>query len=513
MRRSLLSLALGLALSLGCGDASDGPGGSESSGSPSGGNDGPPGGGGSGAHGGDDGGDGPFLYGMNAGYYNPDLDDVELAELGMAAGANSQRMKLFEPFLEQWGDGVRVEQSKRYLEMGMEDLVCFIIGATPEHSNAPPGADNEHYSPKGLYEPIFTDAGDVNPQNHWAKFVERLVKTYRPYIHTWEVWNEPDQVGGNWQATQAWTTDPPNPSDLVWWNDTIFAYIRMLRVTTQVVRKFDPEGRVALGGIGYSSFLDAILRYTDEPTSGKVDADHPEKGGAWFDVVSYHYYPVFTPGSSDAGAKGIVAAHESYRAVLAKHGVTGKSFIVTESGAPRYKLGSYPGGVEYAHNYLLKAMALAHDAGVRRIDWFILGDSADAGSSDESFRFMGLYENLVPVTNPANAVITENGTAYATIGGLLKGSLADREATKELGLPAGTNGVALQTADGERAYVVWAEAADENGSGDVTLPLGGDGKLYRWDHAKTKASETVAAPGGEASVHVTSSPVIVIGPR
>ena len=280
------------------------------------------------------------------------------------------------------------------------------------------------------------------------------MKTYSPYIHTWEVWNEPDQVGGNWQATQTWATQPPKPSDLVWWNDTIFSYIRLLRVTYAVVHKLDPLGKIALGGIGYPSYLDALLRYTDEPVAGAVDAtNYPQKGGAYFDLVSYHYYPVFSPGSSDVGAKGLVTLHDQLQTELTKAAVN-KGFIITESGAPRYALGGNPGGVDYAHNYLLKAMALAQGAGIQRIDWFILGDAKDPGASTDSFAFMGLYQNLTSVSAPANAKITETGTAYATMGELLDGSLSDPAATAALGLPSGTNGVALRLSNQKRAYVV-----------------------------------------------------------
>ena len=279
MRRSLSVLASILALVAACGGddgngSSDGKGGAGTGG----GNDGPTSWGAGNNGSGDDGKDGTFVYGMNGGYYNGDLNDVELAHLGVTAGVNSQRMKLMEPFLDEWGNEVRLPQTKEYLGMGMEDLVCFVVGMTEEHSNAPPGESTDHYSPKNLYEPIFTDDGEVNPNNHWAKILERLVKTYGSYIHQWEVWNEPNQVGGNWQATTNWDTDPPNPSNLVWWNDSIFTYIRMLRVTYQVVHKFDPKGKVTLGGIGYNAYLDALLRYTDEPTAGRSTKRIPRRG-------------------------------------------------------------------------------------------------------------------------------------------------------------------------------------------------------------------------------------------
>ena len=475
-----------------------------------------------GGHGGSAGGGGggttagtAFSYGLNLGYYNSQLNDTESSQLGLAAGANSHRHKLSEPFLDTWGDDIHVAELTAMTQAGEQDLVCFIVGATAAHSNAPAGAadyERDHYSQKNLWEPVFTASGDVNPNNYWAAFVERLVKTYSPFIHTWEVWNEPDQVGGNWQVTQAWDTDPPKPSDLVWWNDTIFAYIRMLRVTHEVVHKLDPKGRVALGGLGYPSFLGAILRYTDEPTMGKVDADHPEKGGAYFDVVSYHYYPVFGPGNSDVGAKGIIDLHDQLQAELDKAGVTGKRYIVTESGAPHQAFGTTPGGADYARNYLMKSMALAQHAGVERIDWFILGDDEPVGASTNPFNYMGLYFDLSAVGDPKDAKITETGVAYATMGHLLAGSLSDKVGTAALALPSGTRGVALRTTGNKHAYVVWAEATDEKATGTVSLPAAGEALVYRWDHSQTKAMDTLSPAAGKVEVSVTSSPVIVIAP-
>jgi hypothetical protein len=453
-----------------------------------------------------------FTYGLNLGYYNASLDDTTDAALGMAAGADSHRHKLTEVFLDQWGTTIHVPELQAMIAAGEIDIVCNLNGPAAANSNAPAGGDTEEFSPKNLWEPVLTSTGDVNPANTWAAFVARVVTTYSPYIHTWEVWNEPDQVGGNWQATETWDTTPPVPSDLIWWNDTIFAYIRLLHVTYQVVHKLDPLGKVTLGGIGYPSFLDAILRYTDEPTAGAVTADYPEKGGAYFDVVSYHYYPIFAPGNSDVGAAGLITLHDELQAELTKAGVT-RPFIITETGAPRYAVGGDPGGVDYAHDYLAKAMALAQGAGIGRIDWFILGDSADPGASTNPDDYMGLYENLTTVTAPASAVITETGTAYATLGHLLAGSLSDPATTAALALPSGTAGVALRMPDQKHAYVVWATAATgEAATGTVTLPAAGAASVYAWDYSSTQAVATAMPAGGTVQVSVTSAPVVVIAP-
>ncbi len=452
----------------------------------------------------------PFAYGMNFGYYNSSLTDVKAAQLARAAGGRSHRHKLTEPFLDQWGDKIHINELDTMTKAGDGNLICFLIGASAAHSKAPSGGDLEHYAPKNLYEPIFTATGDINPNNYWATFVARVVTNYKPYIHQWEVWNEPDQVGGNWQATQSWATSPPKPSDLGWWNDSIFAYIRMLRVTYAVVHKLDPAGLVTLGGIGYPSFLNAILRYTDEETAGAVDAGHPDKGGAYFDLVSYHYYPVFAPGNSDVGAAGLVKLHDDLEAELDRAGVTGKGFVITESGAPRYAFGTTPGGSAYARNYLVKAMTRAQATAIRRIDWFILGDGVDPGASMDGFAYMGLYQNLKIVTDPANAIITESGTAYQTLADALSGGVADRDATVALGFATGTRGVAMRASNGNKAWVVWAEGSDENATGKVSLANSGDVEVRAWDYSKTHAASTKSPTAGHIDIDVSSSPVIVL---
>ena len=53
----------------------------------------------------------------------------------------------------------------------------------------------------------------------------------------------------------------------------LFEYIRLLRVTRAAARLADPGARIAVGGLGYPSFLSALLRYTDNPDDGSVSAD------------------------------------------------------------------------------------------------------------------------------------------------------------------------------------------------------------------------------------------------
>ena len=473
-------------------------------------------GGGGGGNGGSGGGalGGAFRYGINTGFFTAKVADADSAALAVKAGANSMRAKLSEQHLTTWGDEIEVNDMKAYQALGMTDLVAFLGGPIAEHSTAPPGKapwELEFYSPKNLYEPIFLPNGEVNPDNHWASFVARVAKTYGPWLKMYEIWNEPDQVGGNWQATLAWDKEPPKPADLLWWNDTIFAYVRMLRIAHEVIPKYDPDGLVALGGIGYPSFLGAILRYTDEPTSGAVSGDFPQKGGAYFDVVSYHYYPVFSPGNSDVGAEGLLKLKGELEAKLAGAQVSGKSWVVTESGAPRQSFDGKPGGESYARNYLLKLMTLGQGAGLLGIDWYLLGDGKKVGSSQDPFEFMGLYLNYSDAQGKDDAQITPTGVAYATIGKLLGGALADPAGTGALALPPGVSGGAFQTKDGKRAFVLWArDGQSEGAKASYKLPLDQPVAVHAWDHSATGSAEKRSPEGGGIPLELTSAPVIVV---
>ncbi len=449
-----------------------------------------------------------FRHGENAGYWGPGIDDSESAMLAVAAGCDSQRVSLPATYLAQWGDDIEEHDFGTYASVGMDHLVVFLTSPTRDHSTAPASAaDDElaHYSPTGLYEPTFLADGSVNPANFWASYVSRVIAHYGPSIDIYEVWNEPDQVGGNWQATQTWDTQPPTPSDLIWWNDTIFSYIRMLRVTHEVVQRLDPTGAVTPGGIGYPNFLAALLRYTDEPTSGAMDADHPSTGYAYMDVLSYHYYPVFAPGNSDVGADGLIAARDAYDAVFAHAGLSPLGYVVTESGAPRRMVGTTQGSPEYARNYLLKIMTRGHAEGLLGIDWFVLGEPAAPATS---FDAMGLYESYASATMVSECHIDDTGVAYATLGHHLHAAHHDPSAS----IPTGAEGAGFTAADGSHVLVLWVRGTDENAHATVTLTSDHAWMQHAWDWSRTHAETTLTPSGGSIALDLTSAPVFLTAP-
>jgi hypothetical protein len=456
-----------------------------------------------------------FRLGDNPGFYGSGIDRRESAQLSVAAGASSLRTTLPEYYLQKWGDTIEVEDYASYLPLGLGHHVCFLIGPSHEHSNAPADAQDyelAHYSPKNLYEPIFKD-GNVNPNNYWAAYVERVVKTYGQYLDMYEVWNEPDQVGGNWQATEAWDKTPPNAKDLIWWNDSIFSYIRMLRITHEVVHKFDQDASVTVGGIGYGSFLSALLRYTDEPKAGAVNADYPNTAAKYLDILSFHYYPVFGGGTSDAGADGLLAARDDYRARLQAAGAGDRQFVVTETGAPRYAVGGMVGGTDYAASYLLKVMTLGHYEGLVGVDWFAQGDGAAIGASSDSFAYMGLYFDYSKATQVSDAKLSPQGQAYAWLKGWLPNTAADPGALAKLELPEDVRGAAF-LADGERhLYVLWAHTTtDEAATAMFSLPATGPANVRTFSLEKGETLATVEPSAGGIALSLTGMPTVIETP-
>ncbi|WP_437607031.1 hypothetical protein WMF20_39995 [Sorangium sp. So ce834] len=392
----------------------------------------------------------------------------------------------------------------------MADHIGFLIGSeSVELTTAPPGAadwQNEHYIPKSLYEPIFAADGTVNPNNAWASYVYRTVDTYKTWIHVWHAWNEPDWVA-DWRVTQTWATEPPKAADLPRFNGSIFDYIRMLRVTKEAARKADPSAQIATGGIGYPAFLSAILRYTDNPEGGAITPSYPEKGGAYIDVVDFHYYPIFSPKSSDASVDDLLASKDAFAAALAEAGVQVEGWNVSESGAPLAPTPEYPevGSPEYARNYLIKVMTLAQAHGIGGVDWFILSNGEEG--SDDVFGHMGLYNDVGALTSVDQATKTDLGKAYTTLNEVLFGASYDDGATKELALPRDARGVVFEKG-GKRRIALWAATPSdtEDASANVELATSSGFDVHAWDGAQTSAD----ARDGKVTLALSGSPVLLV---
>ncbi|MGC4095399.1 MAG: hypothetical protein QM756_47240 [Polyangiaceae bacterium] len=458
---------------------------------------------------------GAFRYGFNAGYPNPAFNDQDLAGLGVRSGVTSQRVSLPEQHLDKWGYEIELSDVKGYRALGMGELVGFLTSPTRAHSSAPTSATDDQvgfYIPKNLYEPIVGSDGKVNPDNYWANYVFRAVSTYGEWIKVWEVWNEPDWVA-DWQTTLGWTTSAPTAAQLPRFNGSVFDYVRMLRVSQVAARLADPKAKIATGGLGYASFLDAVLRYTDEPTQGKIDGDHPSTGAGYIDVLSFHHYPIYTTGNSEAGVDGFLKQQQTFAALVNKAGIS-VGWECTETGAPHVALTGVPSGPDYAKNYLMKAMTLAQSVGIGGVHWFNLADGKAAGASTDPYAFMGLYMPVGSLSKASDATLNDSGVAYATLTQLLRDARYDADSSAAVSLPATARGAVFSKGDGKRVFVLWAVPTAGSESGSAELDLGVDGALnmHTWDFSKTQKSQAVTVTGGFAHVVLEATPRLFVEP-
>ncbi|NJK83875.1 MAG: hypothetical protein HC912_08750, partial [Saprospiraceae bacterium] len=233
---------------------------------------------------------GHFGYGTNVGYYPKwtarQLGDIAIGNQveGVAGvGVTTLRPALFEFFQEQWGYDFRVPAFEHYKKLGARDNVVFVGYPSEAHR------DTNAYCPDyrselflNMYAPIWDDGSDGTPyneQNYYAAYLYKTVSLYKDYVKFWEIWNEPDysfSANSIYDETQAesWWNVPPNPCEFDI-HAPIFHYIRLLRISYEIIKTVDPNDYVAIGGIGYPSFLDAVLRYTDNPNEGLLTDDFP----------------------------------------------------------------------------------------------------------------------------------------------------------------------------------------------------------------------------------------------
>ncbi len=443
---------------------------------------------------------GSFDYGVNMGFFPPNYGDKALAALASEYGASSIRPGLFHDFLETWGYDSRKEQFTYYDSIGLRNIVA-ILGFPAEIARDP-----AYYCPNeqstlfdDLYKPIW-DHGEhgtpINDDNPYALYVWKTVTAYKGLIKTYEIWNEPDlNTDKGWRIPGQpgnWWDNAPLPCETKLKAPPYF-YIRTLRISYEVIKSVDPDALVAVGGLGWPSFLDVICRYTDEPFQGKVEADrYPLKGGAYFDCMSFHCYPHLdnslevrdeSTGSlqysrhSDAAVDDIWNLKKQFKTVLHKYGYDNltypeKRWICTEFNIPRRSIDQHIGSEAAQINFLIKTLVTAQMNEMAQMHVYSLADEKQEHTADEAFSYMGLFKNLDQV---ALGGAQPNAIAWAlkTTAELLKNTTYSPAQTEKLKLPGTVRGAAFRHKTGQFTYVLWAKTdkdLDENVEADYAFP-------------------------------------------
>lgn len=470
----------------------------------------------------------PFGFGANMGYYTGWTDD-QLADIAVGnselnitgTGVNVLRPSLPENFVEEWGYDIRTSTFEHYGELGATENTVFIGYPSQRHRDKIYYCDNvpsEMFD--NLYRDIWDDGADgtpINDDNWYAAYVYRLVNKYKKNVRFWEVWNEPDYSfvyeaelppgqPGNW-----WENNP-DPCDYAL-RAPVFHYIRTLRISYEVIKYIDPDAYVAVGGLGFPSFLDAIMRNTDNPDDGAVDSlRYPLRGGAYFDVLSYHTYP-HIDGSlrewsneisnfkykrhSDESVAGVLDRKHRFEEVLNTYGYNGerypeKVWIITEANIPRRSFNTEFIGSEIAQrNFVIKTVVKVQDEDIRQVYFYSLGDLGTEDSATDEFQLMGLYRNLSQ-HEPYDMSKTQAGVGLKTAYDELHDKTYDPQQTKRLNLPNHIDGGAFVDSNGQYTYVLWAKTTEDNSElARTTYEFSSRTpvdylKVKSWDHSRTQ---------------------------
>lgn len=340
--------------------------------------------------------------------------------------------------------------------------VQAMVTETPRWASSSPGAGADAATwkfapPHGLDAPTFTDGTDepgpgkrANPDNAWASSLAYLVRRYKGKVRYWQVWNEPDYPRGDQGRDY---TDRRRS-----WNGSLDDYVRLLRVGWAVVKANDPEAQVVTGGIGFASYLDAMLA---------------RGAGRWLDQVDFHAYG--WPGS-DRALDEFVRVHAELRGVLDRHGLRGKRLICSETG---YTANEPAVQAAYAAKLFPTALAL----GVETTMWY--------ANVNPSWRQMGLVDWRTLTQK------TPGWWAYRTAATALAGA----KRVEPLGV-AGARGFRFARADGHRVIVAWApdHEADRPLAAAIPLPPG------RW-RVRDLLGRDRGPASGTARLALTAEPV------
>ena len=477
---------------------------------------------------------GGFRPGLNSGAY-PGFTDEDLADLAAGnpeignkgVGAKALRPGLFESFTSEWGVDARVSTFQHYFDLDIQDNTVIVGFPGMEHQ------DTTFYCPEiqsqmfaNMYEPIWDNGENGTPyndDNYYAAYLWEVVNTYKDYVRFWEIWNEPglDYTGGTGFLLPGqegnWWENNPDPCDYKL-RAPIFNYVRLLRISWEIIKSVDETSYVVVSGTGYPSFLDAVMRNTDNPDDGSVNADFPMGGGAYFDVMGFHSYPHFD-GSlreysdeiadfinyrhSDAAAEGFNRTRSQYQEVLDSYGYDGgtypeKLWTITECNLPRKQYGEFIGSTEAQRNFMIKAyVACAADDYVQLDVYKIAEDLTDETAVDE-FDIMGLYYQLSVEDGYFNEV-NEAGIAMRTSTELLFGKEYDAAQTEAMNLPEGVKGGAFMDGYGHFTYVIWAKTdidMSEEASASYSFPVDWDMNDFvrrEWDFGETGENTLISS--------------------
>ncbi|EGC38513.1 hypothetical protein DICPUDRAFT_86501 [Dictyostelium purpureum] len=433
-----------------------------------------------------------YTNGINAGY-KEGWSNSDLGPLMGEAGIRSQRMKFPCTFFQKYGYKILYDNNSfgSAKLAGQSNFTAFI---TYDHGN-------DSFVPAKIYEPIWDDNNNVNKGNEFAYCVYQIVTTYKADVKIYEIFNEPDWVS-DWKVVSTWATSPP--LDLPRFGGNIYSYIRLLRIAWEVAKSVDPTCFIAVGGLGYPNFLDAILRYSD--TAGNLDP--LSLGINYIDAVSTHFYPMYgtSKTNSDAYLTAYIELQNSFKQVAKRHSLNA-IWIVTETGVATKSGDGYYGSEELARNYFLKLPSISTTLGVRQNHIFILGDT---NSGSNAFANMGLFYDYQNVDKD-KAIIKPSSKGLKTWDLHLSNRTLDPSSTESIQSKMPSGVVAYAYNDGlSLCYLIWANSSSFETDEDTTsIQISLEGSYISVYNYLNDIDKFTSDNGKTVSISVDSTPQFI----
>ncbi len=218
--------------------------------------------------------------------------------------------------------------------------------------------ENPSWAATYTYGPI-----DKVDKSEYAEFLSAVVSRYKgpPYnVRYWEIYNEPDNT------LVAYCSNPE--SGIACWGNDPGGYVELMATSYSAIKGADPQARVMLGAV-------AMDWFTDE--GGPFSRDFLEQvltrgGGQYFDVVSFHYFPIYNWRWAPYG-KDVIGKATFIRQVLAQFGLS-KDLLASEVGM--WSDDRMGGSEQVQAKYLPQVFSRGMAAGLTATVWFMLMDEA-----------------------------------------------------------------------------------------------------------------------------------------
>ena len=165
--------------------------------------------------------------------------------------------------------------------------LTYTFGRTPQWASSNPGLSSCDYGPGQCVAPAnYTD---------WDNFVTQLVTRYKGQIHSYELWNEPND-SGFWQGTTA-------------------EMVELSRRASGIIRSIDPNAQI----------LSPAATWKSVTAWQWLDSYFTAGGAAYIDVVSFHGY------TGNGKAESVFSIIDNIQKTLNLHGVS-MPMVISEGG-------------------------------------------------------------------------------------------------------------------------------------------------------------------------------------